>query len=151
MAGVVGVNQVIPRMRRLQTNNVISSSGGINPVDVSPVTLKNMRGQLAVQGVASDTGVIWSFDIQGGFGDYLQEIQRNFYFLTGTNVNCTVNTLAVNRLEIITPVGDAGGRRYIMQFQPLPSFGPTIHQTSVNVLGAADLTVTMTKYLVIPG
>lgn len=148
--GITANYNVIPRMRTVITPDIIASVTGTNPVDVSPVTLTNIRGQLTISGVASDTGIVWTFQVQGGFGEFVQEVRRNFFFQTGSNINCTVNTLAINRLEVLTPVGDAGGRRYIFQFQALPSFGPTIHQTSVNTLGPADLTVTTTKTLLVP-
>ncbi len=148
--GITAIYQVIPRMRTVITPDIIASNGVSNPVDISPVTLTNIRGQLTISGVATDSGLIWAFQVRGGFGEFVEEVIRNFFFQTGTNINCTVSTLAINRLQVITPAGDAGGRRYIFQFQPLSSFGPTIHQASVNVLGAADLTVTTTKVLLIP-
>ncbi len=148
--GITGIYQVIPRMRAVVTPDIISSNGVSNPVDISPVTLTNIRGQLTISGSYSDSVFRWTFQVQGGFGEFVEDVRRNFFFQTGTNINCTVRTLSINRLEVLTPVGDAGGRRYIFQFQPLNSFGPTVHQTSVNVLGAADLTVTITKILLVP-
>ncbi len=150
--GITAIYNVIPRMRTIITPDIIAFNGVSNPADISPVKLTNIRGQLVVSGVASDTGIVWMFQVQGGFGEFVEEVRRNFFFQTGSNINCTVNTLAINRLEVLTPVGDAGGRRYIFQFQPLDSFGPTIHQASVNTLGAgaADLTVTTTKTLLVP-
>ncbi len=147
---ITAIYNVIPRMRTVVTPDLIASNGVSNPVDISPVNLTNIRGQLTISGVASDTGIVWTFQVQGGFGEFVEEVRRNFFFQTGTNINCTINTLAINRLEVLTPVGDAGGRRYIFQFQVLSSFGPTIHQTSVNVLNGADLTVTTTKVLLVP-
>nr|QBK85755.1 MAG: uncharacterized protein LCMAC101_03500 [Marseillevirus LCMAC101] len=149
--GITAVYQVIPRMRTVITSDIINSNGVSNPVDISPVNLTNVRGQLTISGVANDTGLIWTLQVQGGFGEFVEEVRRNFFFTTGTNINCTVTTLAINRLEVVTPGADAGGRRYILQFQPLSSFGPTIHQTSVNVLGAADITITTTKILLVTG
>jgi len=148
--GITAIYNVIPRMRTVITPDIIASNGVSNPVDISPVALTNIRGQLTISGVASDTGIVLTFQVQGGFGEFVNDVRRNFFFQTGSNINCTVNTLAINRLEVLTPVGDAGGRRYIFQFQALSSFGPTIHQTSVNTLGAADLTVTTTKTLLVP-
>jgi hypothetical protein len=151
IVGITAVYQTIPRLRTIITPDIIESNGMSNPVDISPVKLANIRGQLTISGVASDTGIVWTFQVQGGFGEFVEEVRRNFFFQTGSNINCTVNTLAINRLEVLThKIGDAGGRRYIFQFQPLSSFGPTIHQTSMNVLGAADLTVTTTKTVVVP-
>lgn len=149
--GITAIYNVIPRMRTVTTPDIIASVAGTNPVDISPVNLTNIRGQLMIFGVASDTGIVWIFQVQGGFGEFVEGVRRNYFFQTGSNFNCTVNTLAINRLEVLTPAGDAGGRRYIFQFQPLDSFGPTIHQTSVNVLNGADLTVTTTKTLLVPG
>ena len=149
--GIMGINQIIPRIRSLVTSDIIYSVAGSNPVDISFVKLTNIRGQLSMSGVASDTGIVWAFQVQGGAdGDYASDTSRNYYFITGTNTNCTVNTLYTNRLEILTPIADAGGRRYIIDFVPLASFGPSINQTSINVLGAANLTVTTTKILLVP-
>jgi len=148
--GITAVYQTIPRLRTIITPDIIESNGVSNPVDISPVNLTNIRGQLIVSGVANDTGIVWTFQVQGGFGEFVEDARRNFFFQTGSNINCTVKTLAINRLEVLTPVGDAGGRRYIFQFQALSSFGPTIHQTSVNVLGSAYLTVSTTKTVVVP-
>jgi len=148
--GITAIYQVIPRMRTLITSDVINSDGVSNPVDISPVKLTNIRGQLTISGVASDTGIVWTFQVQGGFGEFVEEVRRNFFFQIGTNINCTVSSPALNILEVTTPATDMGGRRYVFRFQPLSSFGPTIHQASVNVLGAADLTVTTTKTLLVP-
>ncbi len=148
--GITAIYQVIPRMRSLITSDIIRSNGVSNPVDISPVNLTNIRGQLTISGSYSDSGFIWTLQVQGGFGEFVEEVRRNFFFTTGTNINCTVKSLAINVLEVTTPVGDAGGRRYVFRFQPLSSFGPTIHQASVNVLGVADLTVTTTKILLVP-
>lgn len=148
--GITATYNVIPRMRSIVTSNIIESDGASNPVDISPVNLVNVRGQLVISSVASDSGIVWTLQVQGGFGEFVEEVQRNFFFQTGTNINCTVKTLAINRLEVLTDVTDDGGRRYIIQFQPLGSFGPTIQQTSINVLGAANLTVTTIKTVLVP-
>lgn len=145
MSGITGIYNVVPRLRAIISRTPILSSGGANPVDTTVITLPNVRGQVSVSIVASDTGQSSTFEVVGGFGAWPGEPTLDWYYTVNTAIGCTVTTLLKNRLQIETPVTDAGGRVYVMNFSPLAGFGPNITQTSVNVLGAANLTVTLSK------
>jgi len=150
MAGIVGQYNIVPRIRTITTPDIILSDGVNNPVDISPVTLSNIRGQLTISGVASDSLVVWSLQVTGGFGEYPGVFTRDFYFIPGSNnVNATVTEPMINTIRVTTPVADAGGRVYEFQFFPSTSTAPTVRQTSVNTLGVADLTVTITKQMLV--
>lgn len=151
MSGVTGVYNNVPRLRALRSRKPIVPSGGANPVDTQAVDLPNIRGQVSITLVASDTGHVAIFEVVGGFGEWPGQPTLDWYFSVGTSLGCTVTTLQKNRLQIETPVGDAGGRVYVMNFFPLAGFGPNITQTSVNILGAATLTVTLSKTLIVSG
>ncbi len=145
MAGLIGVYSTIPRVRNQITNFIISPSGGSNPIDAGPVTLPNIRGNLIFKVTSGDNGFTSELSVLGGFGEFQCDPTQNFVFQVGTNVNCTVNTLQKNRIEITTPVGDAGGRRYILQFFPFRASPANITQTSVNFIGNFPVTVNITK------
>jgi len=151
MAGLVSYYNQVPRLRNIITNSVISPISGSNPVDLTPVSITNVRGQVTFEIISGDNSYTSSFSVVGGFGDFPEDYTQNFYLLGNSNVGCTVNQLCVNRLEIITPVADAGGRRYILQFKPVQSIGPTINQTSVNIIGNNTLTIKMIKQNIIQG
>lgn len=151
MAGIVSQYNQVPRMRRVVTNNVIPPSGGTNPVDAGPVKLSNIRGQLLIEGVASDSSLLWSFQVFGGFGDYPKDFTQSFYLEPNTEVNCTVVQPSKNLFRITTPAADSGGRVYELLFFPVQSVGPTIRQTSVNSIGNNTFTLTMIKHLLVAG
>jgi hypothetical protein len=150
MAGIVNFYTSVPRVRNIITNKVILSVAGANPVDAGPVELPNVRGQLTFD-VTSGNGFNWGLEIIGGFGEFPDDWTRNFTFSVGTERNCTVDTPQLNTIEVTTPAADAGGRRYVFNFFPPTSVPGTIQQTSVNVLGVEDLTVTITKPTLLPG
>lgn len=143
MAGIIGSYTTVPRLATLNGLKTIESDGVDNPVDLGQVSLANIRGQLFVMITASDTGHSAFLKITGGFGEFQDSYTRNWYFQGNTNMGCTVSTPVTNTIRITTPASDAGGRVYDLIFSPIQSIGPTIEQTSVNVLGTADLTVNM--------
>jgi len=151
MAGIVAQYTQVPRMRRVVTNVVVPPVVGVNPVDIGAYTLPNVRGQLLINGVASDSGLQWSFQAFGGFGDFPGDFTQNFFLEPGTEINCTVTQPIANLFRIVTPVGDAGGRVYDLQFYPVQSVPPTIRQTSVNIIGPATFTLQLIKNLLIEG
>ena len=51
-------------------------------------------------------------------------------------------------MRIETPVADAGGRIYTMQFFPVQNFGPQIRQSSANIIGNNTLTVKIFKIVI---
>ena len=150
MAGLVGVSQIVTRLRSGVTNSIIEPVGGSNPADLAAVRITNVRGQVAYEIISGDNSYTSSFSMEGGFGSGPNDYTRNFNLVPFSARNCVVNELANNLIEVITPVADAGGRRYVLQFFVPFSFGPTINQTTVNVLGNNTLTVRMSKVFIGP-
>jgi hypothetical protein len=151
MIGLVGNYNQVPRMRAINSRLPITPVAGSNPVDLGDVSLPNTRGQLTIIGEASDTNVRWTFQVTGGFGEYPGVYTRNFAFIPGSTENCTVLEVSKNFLRITTDVADAGGRVYDMRFNPIQSVGPTIRQTSVNIVGNNTLTIQLNKVFVVEG
>jgi len=149
MAGIVGQYVTNPRFRFVVSQVTIAAVAGVNPVDLTPQSLPNMRGQLMIQGTSADDSYTWSLQVQGGVGEFAGGYSRNFYYVPSTAVNCTVTMITPNRVRVETPVGDAGGRIYFFQFYPATSVGPTVQQTSTNVL-TGDLTVKIAKTVFVP-
>lgn len=145
MSGTSAIYSTEPRLRALRSIKNIVSVAGANPIDLGDITLPNIRGAVEVRVLSTDTNHVSSFQVVGGYGAWPGEPTLNWYFSTGTNVGCTVSTLFTNRIQIVTPVIDAGGRTYVFNFSPIASFPPSITQTSANILGAADVTVTLSK------
>lgn len=131
-----------PRFRAITADNVINPVGGANPVDAGIVDLQNIRGQLIIQGTAADSGISWSFEVKGS---YQGTPDDNYYVINGTFSNCIVNTIQTNKFSVITSASDAGGRKYEITFSPYVGKGPTIHQSSPNVLGNNALLIKMVK------
>lgn len=140
-----------PRLRTLYSNNIISPVAGANPVDSGYVVLPNVRGQISVVIISGDNSFMSSFNIVGGFGSYSTDPTQNWYPQTFSYMNCVVTQLMPNIFQIQTPVADAGGRTYIMQFFPVQSMGPQIRQTSLNIIGNNTLNVRLIKNEVLPG
>lgn len=149
MAGLVGQYITAPRFRFIVSVNEFKFNGTDNPVDLSPQQLSNVRGQLMIQGISADNSFTWSFQVQGGIGEFPNSYSRDVVYIGGTNVNCTVTLLTTNRMKVETPVADAGGRVYMFQFFSAESLGPTIQQTSTNVL-TDDFTLKIAKTILIP-
>ena len=151
MSGIIANYSTAPRLRTIVTNSIVNPVGGSNPVDLSPVDLTNVRGQLSYEIISGDNSYSTTFGITGGFGQFQTDPTRNFYLARDSVTGATINEVAVNRFEILTDVADAGGRRYILQFRTSQSFGPTITQTSVNTLGNNTLTVRVSKVSITQG
>ncbi len=134
MAGLVAQYNMIPLIRNVNSTTTIEAAAGVNPIDLTPQQLPNQRGQLTMTGQSVDNSFMWSLRIFGGFGEFPNDFTQNFTFTEGSNVNCAVTTQQLNRIAVTTPVGDAGGRVYVLQFFPFQSFGPTVRQTTANVL-----------------
>ncbi len=149
MAGIIAQYITAPRFRNVISCVTIEGVAGVNPVDLTPQQLPNQRGQLLIQGTSTDNSFTWQFQVQGGIGEFPTAFSRNFAFLGGTNVNCTVTVPATNRIRVETPVGDAGGRIYFFQFFSTESFGPTVQQTSANTL-PDDLQVKIQTTVLLP-
>lgn len=148
MAAIVGIYKKVPRIRRVVTNKIITPEAGVNPVDIQPVALPNIRGALTFEVTSADNNFTWSLEIDGGIGQFPQCCDNNFAFIVGSNTNSTVTTPQVNRIMVTTPAGDAGGRVYVLQFYPFSSIGPTIQKTLGVNIGNNNLTVRITKFIV---
>lgn len=130
----------------LESVNYIKPSGGVNPVDASPQTLHNIRGQMRYTIISQDNSYTSIFDVIGGYGRYYTDPTQNFTYIGGSNVNCTVTVPVLNTIRVTTPVADAGGRVYDVVFTPIQSTAPTIEQTSGNVIGNNILEVRSTRW-----
>lgn len=150
MAGIVAQYNSVVLVRPVTSVTTIPFAAGVNPIDLTPQSLPNQRGQLHMQGQSVDNGYTWSLDVFGGFGEFPTDFTQNFTFTTGSNINCTVTYPQTNRVVVTTPVADAGGRQYVIQFIPYQSFGPTIEQVSANTL-TNDFIMTTTKYNLVTG
>ncbi len=149
MAGIIQIYNSIPRLKRVVTNKIISPVSGANPADAGPVKLPNTRGNLIIVGTSGDNSFSWTLEVNGGHGRFPTDFTQNFFFQIGSNVNCTVITLQTNKLEITTPAGDSGGRKYILQFKPLQSVPPTVQQITGNIIGNNTLTINVTYCLIV--
>ena len=143
MTSTIGTSISNPRFRPITADNIISPVGGANPVDGGiPISLQNIRGQLTIQGYAEDNNVIWAFEVEG---DYHGNPNEDYVVLNNTFFNCNVTTISNGLFEVTTDVSDAGGRVYRFRFFRFSSFGPTVTQNSVNVLGNNTLFIKMAK------
>lgn len=144
-SGTLAVYNSEPKIRTIHSNNNIYPVGGTNPADIGYVKLPNVRGQLYIEIKSMDNSYTSSFDIVGGFGEFASDYTQNWYPETFSPFGCTVTVLFLNTIQIQTPVADAGGRTYIMQFFPVQGVGPQIRQTSANIIGNNILNVKMIK------
>jgi hypothetical protein len=151
MFGISASYNSVPRMRELISSKIISpDGGGINPVDLGPVELPNIRGQVTYTIISGDNLFMSMFKITGGFGEWPEDSTQNWSVPANSEVNCIVKTAPQrNRIEVTTPSLDAGGRMYIFNFVPYQSFGPNIQQTSINIIGNNTLTVKAEKTLLV--
>ena len=163
MAGIVAQYNEVPRIRQIVTNKIISPISGNNPADLGTVLLPNVRGQVRIVITVEDDpdlGNIKSFSafsIVGGFGDYPNDPTQNFYSVDSLVENCTVTSPEPNVFVITTSPTVAGispalgtSRQYRMEFSSKQSFGPTIQLIGGPLIGNNDLTVNMTKQVIIP-
>jgi hypothetical protein len=139
------MSQILP-VNIVRSVNFLLPSGGVNPVDVTPQTLHNVRGQVVYQIISRDNNYTSELTVVGGYGLFSGDYTQNFLYVSGSSLNCTVTVPTLNQITVTTPVGDAGGRVYVLQFQPIKSTAPTIQQTSGNVIGNNTLEVRTTRY-----
>lgn len=136
------------RLNTIYSNNVISPIAGVNPVDGGYVDLPNIRGQLTISITSGDNSYTSSFIVTGGFGQYPNDYTINWNLNLFSAVGCTLSYPSLNIVQINTPVADAGGRTYLMQFFTAFSVGPQIRQTSPNLIGNNILTVKIFKTII---
>jgi len=145
MAALLAQTNSLPLLRSVVGTTIFPPDGGSNVVDSAQQPLKNIRGQLVIQIVASDdpTNLFCTFTVTGGFGDFPTDPTRNFYVDLGQNFNCSITTLGVNNFIVNSELSGMGGtdREYTFIFNPGLSFGPTVRQTSGNTIGNNTLTV----------
>lgn len=146
MAGIVGISYSVPKITAIVTNKFIEPVAGANPVDVGPVQLPNIRGVLDFEITSRDNDFQFKFQIVGKNSDYPGDGKSVFAFIIGTNQNCEITSSAENTFNIVTPVGDAGGRTYQLIFLPLDSFGSTIQRTAGALIGNNNLDVKITTF-----
>jgi hypothetical protein len=149
MAGITASYNSVPRMRELISNKLILPVSTINPVDIGTVELPNIRGQLTYTIISGDNLFMSMFKITGGFGAWPGSWTLDWYPVNNSEINCTIKVLQKNRIEVTTPILDAGGRVYIFNFFPNQTIGPNIQQTSINIIGDYTLTVRSMKTLLV--
>ena len=66
-----------PRLNTIYSNNIISPVAGVNPVDNGYVKLPNVRGQLSISITSGDNSYTSSFDVVGGFGEFMLDYTQN--------------------------------------------------------------------------
>ncbi len=151
MAGIVGAYNVVPRIETRTATFRSISDGVENPADLSPQKIANIRGQLAINITQSDNppGVSSTFYIVGGFGQWPDDATRNW---TGSpyGIHCSVVESSLNTFEVTTSA-PAIARRYVFTFFYTLTEGPTVMQTSVNILGVNNLIITLSKVYNIEG
>ena len=147
IVGFTDIYLTEPRFITVVGNTVIEPVGGVNPIVASPITLKNLRGQLKIKVVSGDNDYKSILHVDGGLGGDSQfDPQKNFYFVIGSNINCTVSTPSINTIVVTTLVGDAGGRVYQLVFNPFsPGIAPTIQQLGGTAIGNFNVTVSLIK------
>ncbi|HSA76296.1 MAG TPA: hypothetical protein VLE02_02005 [Nitrosarchaeum sp.] len=142
-SGIAAVYNGVVKFKKGTTTNNIIFSGGVNPAEVAPVALVNVRGQLDFTITSADNSFFSQLSVVGGVGELRDGDDQNFYFSTQTNVNCVVTTPQINQLEITTVAPD--NRRYILQFYPYPGVPYTIQKTLGPPL-TGNLTVQVVTY-----
>jgi hypothetical protein len=145
ISGISGSYNSEAPIRTLYSNNIISPVAGVNPADSGYVKLNNTRGQINVSITSGDNSYTSSFNITGGFGKFSTDSTQNWYPETHSANGCVVTVPVLNTIRIETPIADAGGRVYFMQFFPVQGVAPQIRQTSVNIIGNNILTVKLIK------
>lgn len=144
---LTGQYNTIQPTRRSRTVNIISPDSGTNPVEVGPVRLVNVRGQLMISVISGDNGYTSSFEIVGGVGESPNAHTLDWYHLDDTITGGTIMSPATNTIVFTTDAADAGGREYTIVFNPYMSYGPTIQLTNGATLGNNTLTVIAVRYI----
>lgn len=134
------------RIRLINGLTKIVSVAGVNPVDTTPVELKNVRGHVLVTLSATDNplGTQASFIINGGYGEWPDDPTWNWYVTTDSIKWCTIVMTVQNTFEITT-IAPLVARVYTMIFNPRIPYAPTIQLLSGTLLGASDLLVGLEK------
>ena len=145
-AGVYAQYNPQLRLSNQTSATIIAPILGVNPVDTTAVTLKNVRGYVLITLSASDdpTGTEASFIIRGGYGRYPDDYTWNWYVEAASVEYATVEQLSLNTFSITT-LPPLVSRTYTMYFNPGISYPPTIIRTAGTLLGTETLTVTQTK------
>lgn len=128
------------------SHNIIDPVAGANPIDSSPQRLSNVRGRVRVTITSGDNNYTSSFLVVGGYGQDMYASTQNFYVDYTSVTGGTVTAVTTNIFQMQTDVADAGGRIYRIQFYPVQNVGPTIFQSSVNIIGNFPVDVVLEKY-----
>lgn len=117
----------VPRIETQLTNNIIEFGAGPNPVELGPVSLRNVRGNVTVRVTDPNTNFVWAFIVNGGYGEFQLSPTRNWTVLTRTLENCSLTPITTNVFQFNTDAPD--NRTYVFTFSPNLAFGPTIEKT----------------------
>lgn len=167
---ITDVRQLVPKLNKRQ--GVFSYSYSpvitphINPIDAGPQPISTVKGRQTITVLASDTNFMWSIDVDGG---YNRSSQRNFYYVAGTAMNCTVldtfnpssgppatppfypgYTSSYTNTILVTTPNESLPRQYTIVYSPANIPSPTtIMQTGPNT-STGTTTITVTDYVVVP-
>lgn len=134
------------RLRTISGVTIIEPIAGVNPVDSSPVELKNVRGKVLaiVQAPDDPLGTQMSFEIDGGYGQWPDDYTWNWYVDSFSPKWCTV-IMTVQNTFIVTTLAPLVPRTYTFVFNPRIPYPPTIQRIGGTALGNQNLTVSLQK------
>jgi hypothetical protein len=131
MAYVTGYGAIYPvYVPRTISNTIAGASLG------TPQKFTMAKGYVVLSFTDSFTGYVFSFALTGGYNPpYLLPTANSALFaIPATAIGCTVTPLAYNpgvstTVQVVTPIGDSGGRTYLLTFFVTPGILPTIQLT----------------------
>lgn len=147
---LTNIYNLVPRIKQTNNRFIIEPVGGVNPVESSPIIIPNIRGQLTFTLISGDNNFMCTFQVEGGFGEFRDAPTQNFYFVGGSETNCTIDNSTLNTIVVATPATDNGGREYTLVFTPFQTIAPTIEKTAGASIGDNTLTVQTTYFQVSP-
>ncbi len=132
---------------RIVSSTVTSESvAGVNPIDTTVVTLRNVRGKVKITITATDdpTGTFALFHVRGGYGQYPSDYTWNWFADVLTPEWCSV-TQSVPNIVNVTTTAPLVVRTYTFMFFPGLQYPPTVTRSGGVVLGAADVSFNLYK------
>lgn len=120
----------------------ILPEGGQNPVDNGTVIFDGGRGLLTVRVTFPTDGYSFAFDISGGYEDNVNSPSREFYYISGTEENCTLTLVQPSQIKA---VDGTLGRELMIVFSPFYTQKPTIERTAGPVIGNNNVVTKVTQ------
>lgn len=132
------------------STTTINPSGGVNPIDSTAITLRNVRGIVVFEVTSEDNSYTWSFEVRGGLGEYQTSPEKNWAVRFDTVSGATLTYPSTNTFIFTTPAGDAGGRTYEIKFYTYDGKAPVIRKTGGAAIGNNAVTVKQIHPQLIP-